>query len=245
MRVYPPHAVRKTPNISIERIETLGRGRMVSLAQADDLWRSRPKMLVVRDALDPALLGEFFMIRKVEPHEQLYRTRWGAFGLRFRFGFGPRIGPFRSLPFSFCLVLTSSLPLARGFLLRSRGSSLDACGIAAVELVQESLIQAEGLLPAFKFVTRLLSRLFVCAEIERKIGRGHEQSVRRQASKRQAERPMQAALNLRIRQPVLVVSCCGGGLRFCVSRGRVAPPSFGRLFACLPWPCCMLRSLRL
>lgn len=88
--------------------------------------------LFAGDAVQPALVRKFFVVRKIKAHQQA-----DAF---------------------------------RAFLCGCRSG---LCCRSALELQLHLVAQAESLLPAFEFVTRLLCNLFIPAKIENQIGLRH------------------------------------------------------------------------
>src|SRR5271169_1016183 len=109
------------------------------------------------NAIEPALLGELLVARKIEPDQQIHFAirGWGFFG------------GFRLLGFVFCLGLYLWFfgLWSLGRLVGLLWSGLRFV-LGAFELVLQLLVQAEGLLPAFQFVPGELGFLFVGAEIE-------------------------------------------------------------------------------
>src|SRR5258707_10020257 len=123
---------------SLESVELLQDVGEFGFAFADDFGRGALERLFGGDAIDPALLGEFFVSGEIERDEQLYGAAvFGGGFSRFRLGFWFR---FRGLGF-FGL---------RRLRLRFRGAG--GGGLFALQFVLELFVEAEGLLPAFEFV---------------------------------------------------------------------------------------------
>src|SRR5437899_20353 len=104
-------------------------------------------MVIGRDAFEPALLREFFMVGEIEAHEKANPPA--------RFGGG--LSAFRFLP---------GLSLFR--LGGSGGSCF--CSFGALKFEKKLLVQPKGLLPAFEFVPGALRGIFVLCEIENQVG---------------------------------------------------------------------------
>ena len=126
----------------------------------NDGWRSTLKWFLGRNSLQPALSGEFFVIGKVETHEEL--DGFGGCGWR-SFGFGLDL-PFR------LVRLIGFVGLGTVF---SRSSGSDA-----FKFEEELFVETIGLLPALEFVACLLDLIFVLCEIKLNIDVGHKISLR-------------------------------------------------------------------
>jgi len=140
-----------------QRIELFHDFVELVFALAHHTRRSFLEWLLGWNAIEPALLGEFFVAGKVEPDEQIYL----AIGERSFFG---------SLGF---LRLVFYLALRLWFFGFRRLSGLLAfvwlgvrLVLGAFELVLQLFVEAEGLLPALEFVAGQLGFLFVRAEIK-------------------------------------------------------------------------------
>ena len=125
----------------------------------DDNWRSTPKWFLGRNSLQPALSGKFFVIGKVETHEEL-----DSFGGR----------GWRSI--SFGLDLPFRLVRLIGFV--GFGTVFSRSGGDAFKLEEEFLVEAIGLLPALEFVACLLNFLLVFCEVKLNVDVGHKISLR-------------------------------------------------------------------
>src|SRR5690348_2401983 len=138
-------------------------------ALPDDARRSIPERLLGWNALEPAVLCQLFVPRKIKSHQQVHlaivgRRRTWRFGGGFRFRLGFRFGLF-----AFWGI---------GSLLRGFGSAFRLV-FRALKLVQEFLVQAKCLFPALEFVPRELRLLFVSAELKQDICVRHKISLRR------------------------------------------------------------------
>jgi hypothetical protein len=119
----------------------------------EDSWRGGEEGLFRGDAIDPALLGEFFVVGKAEAEEEFDGfVGGGSFGFVLGFRFAFCLGFFRFGGHRFC------------------GSR--AVG-GAFEFVEQLFVEAKGLLPDFQFVAGELGFFLVLAKVELHVNVGH------------------------------------------------------------------------
>ena len=126
----------------------------------DDGGGSALKGLFGRNPIEPALPRKFFVIGKVEPHEEL-----DGFG---RCGQGS-VWTVLALPFGLVGLFGFA---GLGGVVRRSGSG------DAFKFEEEFLVEAVGLLPTLEFVARLLDLIFVFCEVKLNVSVGHEISLR-------------------------------------------------------------------
>src|SRR5579859_426394 len=149
-------------------------------ALSNDARRRILERLLGRNALEPALLCQLFVPRKIESYKQIHLAIGGRCG-SWRFGSGG---------FGFGLGLRFRL-----FAFWGIGSLLSGFGSAfcfvfsAFKLVQEFFIQPKCLFPAFEFVPRELRLLFISAELKQDICVRHKISLRRGLCQVKTARP--------------------------------------------------------
>jgi hypothetical protein len=135
----------------VEEFRGLGKTR---LALADNFCFRRFERFFGGNAIEPALMREFLVVRKIQPDQDAdFCVGFGAvsFGCRLLFGGGRLLG-----------VLSGLRRVASGF---------------ALELQEHFLAEAESLRPAFHLVTGLLRYFFVGAEIENQKVMGHASCI--------------------------------------------------------------------
>jgi hypothetical protein len=128
--------------------------------------------LVAGNAVEPLLLGHFFVVREIEAHEEFYRARVG--GLVFRL-----VGPFR-----FCALRAFGGRFGLGVFFRLVGGLGFGCSfgrfggyfVTAIKFDLELFVEAEGLLPSFQFMAGLL-RFFLVGELKNHVSVGHATSL--------------------------------------------------------------------
>ncbi len=126
----------------------------------DDGGRSALKGFFGRNPVKPALPRKFFVIGKIETHEELD-------------GFGGRGGGWLGLVFALPFGLVRHFGFAGLGAVVRRSSSGDA-----FKFEEEFFVEAVGLLPALEFVARLLHLFLVLCEIKLNVSVGHEISLR-------------------------------------------------------------------
>jgi CrcB protein len=133
--------------------------RKPRFALADDFRGCSLEQVVGWDAVEPLLLGQFFVSGEIEAYEKLHGPVFpaggsGGFWLRF----GLRLLCFFGRLFGF--------------------GCFRAKVFATIKLYLQLFIEAKRLFPSFKLVARLLGFLFVGAKIEQHIRVGHKESLR-------------------------------------------------------------------
>jgi hypothetical protein len=126
----------------------------------DDGGQSALKWFLGRNPVKPALAREFFVVGKVETHEELDGfggCGWGSFRTVFALPFGlVRLFGFAGIGAVF-----------------SRSSGGDA-----FKFEEEFFVETVGLLPTLEFVARLLRLFLVFCEVKLNISMGHKMSLR-------------------------------------------------------------------
>jgi len=148
-----PAPIGSLPATWIQFLELLFGVGELGVAGFQNPRRSGEEGLFGGDAVDPALLGEFFMVGEAEAQEEFdsFVGGWGfGFVLGFAFAFGFGFFGFGGYG------LRSGFPVGGAF-----------------EFVEQLFVEAKGLFPDFQFVAGELSFFFVLAKVELHVNVGH------------------------------------------------------------------------
>jgi hypothetical protein len=144
----------------VEEVGGLGEG---GVGVADGFGLGGFEGVVGGDAVEPAVMGELFVIGEVEADEEADVAAQG--------------GGFLLSVFGILRVFGGGFFLGGGLGIAAVGGGGGVAGAGALEFEKDFVAEAEGLFPAFDFVARLLGGGFVGAEIENQEGLGHEDCI--------------------------------------------------------------------
>jgi len=148
-----PTCIALLPATLTQILESLFDVGEKGVAGFEDCWRGGEERLFRGNAIDPALLGELFVVGKAEAEEEFDGfIGGGSFGLILGFRFAFCLGFFGLGGYGLC----GRFPVGGAF-----------------EFVEELFVEAKGLLPSFQFVAGELGFFLVLAKIELHVNVGH------------------------------------------------------------------------